>query len=84
MNGYSALVSDIGKLQSLKFPFFSVKSMTMKKGETIQVVNEANEIGEKKVTVYEINGELRLPKNGETAKENEKTGSPSAVENRAR
>jgi len=28
----------------------------MKKGETIQVVNEANEIGEKKVTVYEING----------------------------
>jgi hypothetical protein len=84
MNGYSSLVSDIGKLQSLKFPFFSMKSMTMKKGETMQVVNEANEIGEKKVTVYEINGELRLPKNGETAKENEKTGSLSVVGNRAR
>jgi hypothetical protein len=58
--------------------------MTMKKGETIQVVNEANEIGEKKVTVYEINGELRLPKSGETAKDNENTGSPSAVGNRTR
>jgi hypothetical protein len=84
MNGYSSLVSDIGKLQSLKFPFFSLKSMTMKKGETIQVVNEANEIGEKKVTVYEINGELRLPQSGETAKDNENTGSPSRVGNRAR
>jgi hypothetical protein len=84
MNSYSSLVSDIGKLQSLKFPFFSMKSMTMKKGEAIQIVNEANEIGEKKVTVYEINGELRLPKSGETAKENEKTASSSAVGNRAR
>jgi hypothetical protein len=84
MNSYSSFVSDIGKLQSLKFPFFSMKSMTMKKGETIQVVNETNEIGEKKVTVYEINGELGLPRNGETAKENEKTGSSSAVGNRAR
>jgi hypothetical protein len=84
MNGYSALVSDIGKLQSLKFPFFSVKSMTMKKGETIQVVNEANEIGEKKVTAYEINGELRLPKSGETAKENEKAGNSSLAGSRAR
>jgi hypothetical protein len=84
MNGYSSLVSDIGKLQSLRFPFFSMKSMSMKKGETIQVVKEANEIGEKKVTVYEINGELRLPKSVETAKENEKTGGASAVGNRIR
>ena len=84
MNSYSSLVSDIGKLQSLKFPFFSIKGITMKKGETIQVVNEANEIGERKVTVYEINGELRLPKSGETAKENEKAGSSSAAGSGAR
>jgi len=84
MNGYSSLVRDVGKLQSLKFPFFSTKSMTIKKGETIQVVNESNEIGEKRVTAYEINGELRLPKNGKTAKDNEKTGGTPAVGNRAR
>lgn len=79
MSGYPSLVSDIGKLQSLKFPFFSIKGITMKKGETIQVVKEANEIGERKATVYEINGDLRLPKSVEAVKENEKAGSSSAA-----
>jgi hypothetical protein len=84
MGSYSSLVSDIGKLQSLKFPFFPIKGITMKKGETIQVVKAANEIGERKATVYEINGELRLPKNSETAKENEKAGNSSAAGSGAR
>jgi hypothetical protein len=79
MSSYSSLVNDIGKLQFLKFPFFSIKGITMKKGETIQVVKETNEIGERKATVYEINGELKLPKSNETAKENEKAGSSSAA-----
>ena len=84
MNSYSSFVSDIGKLQSLKFPFLSIKGITMKKGEAIQVVNEANEIGERKATVYEISGELRLPKGSETARENEKAGNSSVTGSGAR
>jgi hypothetical protein len=84
MSNYPSLVSDIGKLQSLKFPFFSIKGITMKKGETIQVVKEANEIGERKATIYEINGELRLPKNSVAAKENERAGSSPAAGSGAR
>jgi hypothetical protein len=84
MSSYSSLVNDIGKLQSLKFPFFFIKSITIKKGETIQVVKETNEIGERKATVYEINGELRLPKRNENAKEDGKAGSSSAAGSGAR
>ena len=84
MGSYSSLVSEIGKLQALKFPSLSIKGITIKKGETIQVVKEANEIEERKVTAYEINGELRLPKNNETAKENEKVGDSSVTESGAR
>jgi hypothetical protein len=84
MSSYSSLVNDIGKLQSLKFPFFFIKSITIKKGETIQVVKETNETGERKATVYEINGELRLPKSNETAKEDGKAGSSSAAGSGAR
>ena len=84
MNSYSSFVSDIGKLQSLKFPFLSIKGITIKKGETIQVVNEANGIGERKATVYEISGDLRLPKSVETAKENEKAGNSSVAGSGAR
>jgi hypothetical protein len=77
MNSYSSLVSDMGKLQSLKFPFLSTRGIAIKKGETIQAVKGANEIEEKKATIYEINGELRLPKSTENAKENEKAGTSS-------
>jgi hypothetical protein len=76
MGGYSSFVNDIGKLQSLKFPFLSIKGITIKKDETIQVVKETNEIEERKVTTYEINGDLRLPKNDGAARENEKAGNP--------
>jgi hypothetical protein len=84
MNSYTSLVSDVGKLQSLKFPFLSIKGITIKKGETIQVVNEGNEIGERRATVYEISGELRLPKNGEAAQESENVGSSSGAGSGAR
>jgi hypothetical protein len=84
MNSYSFLVSDIGKLQSLKFPFLSIKSVAIRKGETIQTVNEANEVEERKATVYEINGDLRLPKNIEAAKENERVDNSSVVRSETR
>jgi hypothetical protein len=84
MNSYSSLVSDIGKLQSLMFPFLSVKGIAIKKDETIQVVNEVNGVGERKATVYEINGDLRLPKNTEVAKVNEKAGNASVARSETR
>ena len=84
MNSYSSFVNDIGRLQSFKFPFLSIKGVTIKKGETIQVVNEANEIGEKKATVYEISGDLRLPKNADAAKVNEKAGNSSVAQSETR
>jgi hypothetical protein len=86
MSSYASLVGDVGKLQSLKFPFFSIKGITIKKGETIQIVRAGNEIGEKQATVYEISGELRLPRNSGSGptKENEGAGNPSGARNGVR
>jgi hypothetical protein len=84
VSSYSSLVGDIGKLQSLKFPFFSIKGITIKKGETIRVVREGNDIGEKQATVYEISGELRLPRNSGLSRESEGAVRPSGAGSGAR
>jgi hypothetical protein len=52
LNDYSGFVNDIGFLQAMKFPFFSVMNVALKKTE---------ESGTESV-VYEITGELRFPK----------------------
>ncbi len=60
---YSIFVNNIGRLQVMKFPFFSIQSLIMKK----TAVTASEKKSGKQLVAYEIIGELRLPKETQTA-----------------
>ncbi|HEX2967103.1 MAG TPA: hypothetical protein VHO84_15050 [Syntrophorhabdaceae bacterium] len=79
LDNYSSLVNDLGRLQRLKFPFFTVKSIGIKKGDTVQVKGSHSEMETKTATTYEINGNLRLPLTNGSGQEQKKTGTASGA-----
>lgn len=60
---YSTFINNIGRLQAMKFPFFSIQNLVMKK--TAITVSEKK--SERQRVTYEIIGDLRLPKATQTA-----------------
>lgn len=71
---YSTFINNIGKLQAMKFPFFSIRSLVMKDIAFTVSVKKS----EKQRVVYEIVGELRLPKETQTAEASPPPGRLSA------
>jgi len=69
---YSTFINNIGKLQAMKFPFFSIQNLVMKK----TTVTASEKKGEKQRVAYEIVGELRLPKEAQTAEVSPPPGEP--------
>jgi hypothetical protein len=65
MRDYTSFVGDIGMMQAMKFPFFSIMGAIIKKGE-LDVIKEGGERVQRQTIIYEINGELRLPKSSQT------------------
>jgi hypothetical protein len=78
MRGYTYFVSDIGTLQSLGFPFFTIQDISIKKGEA-GTTKEGGEQIERQEITYEINGELRLPKSSQALQKDAGTGDSSVV-----
>ncbi len=60
---YSTFINNIGILQAMKFPFFSIKNLIMKKA----AITGSEKRSEKQHVMYEIVGELRLPREAQTA-----------------
>ncbi len=66
LKDYSDFVNDIGKLQSYKFPFYTIKSISIKKDDSSTAgQSETKGQGNKGVFVYEIIGDLRLPRSSQ-------------------
>jgi hypothetical protein len=78
MRGYTSFVSDIGTLQSLGFPFFTIQNISIKKGEA-STIKEGGEQIERQEITYEINGELRLPKSSQALQKDAGAGDSSVV-----
>ncbi|OPY79690.1 MAG: hypothetical protein A4E64_00334 [Syntrophorhabdus sp. PtaU1.Bin058] len=55
---YSIFINNIGRLQAMMFPFFSIQNLAMKK----TAITGFEKKNEKQLVVYEIVGELKLPK----------------------
>jgi len=62
ISDYSTFINNIGRLQSMKFPFFSIQNLVMKK----TAITASEKKSEKQRVAYEIIGELRLPKETQT------------------
>jgi hypothetical protein len=60
---YPTFINNIGRLQGMKFPFFSIHSLIMRKTEAAA----SEKKGERQRVVYEIMGDLRLPAETQTA-----------------
>lgn len=60
---YSTFINNIGILQAMKFPFFSIQNLIMKK----TAITGFEKKSEKQRVTYEIVGELRLPRETQTA-----------------
>jgi hypothetical protein len=69
---YSLFINNIGRLQAMKFPFFSIQSLIMKKA----AITASEKKSEKQLVVYEIIGELRLPKEVQTTEGSPPPGKP--------
>jgi len=69
---YSLFINNIGRLQAMKFPFFSIQSFVMKK----TAITASEKKSEKQLVVYEIIGELRLPKETQTTEASPPPGKP--------
>jgi hypothetical protein len=63
IDDYSTFINNIGKLQAMKFPFFSINSLVMKR----PTVTAPEKKGEQQRIAYEMTGELRMPKEMQTA-----------------
>jgi len=63
ISDYSTFINNIGRLQAMKFPFFSIQNLVMKK----TAITASEKKSEKQSVAYEIIGELRLPKETQTA-----------------
>lgn len=66
LKDYSDFVNDIGKLQSYKFPFYTIKSISIRKDDLSRTgQSETKGQSGKGVFVYEITGDLRLPRSSQ-------------------
>ncbi len=58
VDDYSTFINNIGRLQAMKFPFFTINSLIMKKA----AITAPGKKGEQQRIAYEMTGELRMPK----------------------
>ena len=74
VDDFTTFVNNIGKLQAMKFPFFSINGLVMRK----TAVMTSDKKSEQQRVAYEIAGELRLPKEAQAAGGSAPPGSPPA------
>ena len=64
---YGSFIRDVGNLQSMKFPFFAIRTVMLRKEGLDGKVTEE---GQGKKVAYEIQGDLRLPKSMQPVQKN--------------
>ena len=66
LSDYSDFVNEVGRLQSYKFPFYTIKDIAIKKEEATSAAEiETKPSNVRGRFIYEITGELRLPRSSQ-------------------